>query len=53
MSLARQAISDKVRRFVFVSSIGVNGNKNTRPFLESDIPKMSMLFQNMKQKENC
>jgi nucleoside-diphosphate-sugar epimerase len=38
MSLARQAVVDKVRRFIFISSIGVNGNKNTRPFLESDSP---------------
>lgn len=34
--LARLAAEAGVRRFVFVSSIGVNGNQNTRPFSESD-----------------
>lgn len=32
--LARQAAQAGVRRFVFISSIGVNGNRNTAPFTE-------------------
>ena len=38
MNLARQAVSAGVKRFVFISSIGVNGNRNDRPFTEKDIP---------------
>ena len=38
LNLARQAAAAGVNRFVFLSSIGVNGNHNSKPFLESDIP---------------
>lgn len=38
LNLARQAIASGVRRFVFVSSIGVNGNQNDRAFNENDTP---------------
>jgi nucleoside-diphosphate-sugar epimerase len=38
LNLARQAAAAGVKRFVFLSSIGVNGNQNTKPFLEDDIP---------------
>lgn len=38
LALARQAADAGVRRFVFVSSIGVNGNVNTRPFTAADPP---------------
>lgn len=38
LSLARQALRAGVRRFIFISSIGVNGNANTRPFSASDQP---------------
>jgi len=34
LNLAEQAAKAGVRRFVFISSIGVNGNNNTVPFLE-------------------
>ena len=38
-NLARQACAGTVRRFVFVSSIGVNGNSTTgAPFSERDAP---------------
>jgi nucleoside-diphosphate-sugar epimerase len=37
-SLAQQAASQGVRRFIFVSSIGVNGNTNTVPFQAKDEP---------------
>lgn len=36
--LARQAASAGVKRFVFISSIGVNGNINTHPFRADDQP---------------
>ena len=38
LRLARQAAEAGVRRFVFVSSIGVNGNETMRPFSEGDAP---------------
>lgn len=39
LRLARTAVAAGVRRFVFVSSIGVNGCVSTRPFVESDSPQ--------------
>lgn len=42
MALAAQAIEAGVRRFVFISSIGVNGNINTAgPFTEDQVPAPS------------
>lgn len=38
LRLAHQAASTGVSRFVFISSIGVNGNINTRPFTTEDTP---------------
>ena len=38
LNLAKQAIAAKVQRFIFLSSIGVNGNQNNQPFLEIDTP---------------
>ena len=38
INLARQAAENGVTRFIFISSIGVNGNTSTKPFTESDIP---------------
>jgi nucleoside-diphosphate-sugar epimerase len=38
LNLAKQAVTAGVDKFIFLSSIGVNGNQNIRPFLESDIP---------------
>jgi len=38
LHLAREAIKCGVRRFIFLSSIGVNGNTNTTPFTELDTP---------------
>jgi len=38
LDLAKQAVTARVERFVFLSSIGVNGNQNNQPFLEMDIP---------------
>lgn len=39
LKLAQQAAQQGVRRFIFISSIAVNGNRSTRPFLETDQPK--------------
>ena len=36
--LARKAAESGVKRFVFLSSIGVNGNNNSKPFTEKDKP---------------
>jgi nucleoside-diphosphate-sugar epimerase len=38
VALARAAIEAGVRRFVFVSSIGVNGNATARPFAVDSLP---------------
>jgi len=38
LNLARQAAQAGVKRFIFISSIGVNGNINICPFTEHDEP---------------
>ena len=38
LSLAKQAITAGSKRFIFLSSIGVNGNQTDVPFLETDTP---------------
>lgn len=38
LNLAKQAAEAGVRRFVFISSIGVNGNVSSVPFTENDEP---------------
>lgn len=38
LNLARQAADSGVCRFVFISSIGVNGSESVRPFTEVDVP---------------
>ena len=38
LNVARQAVAAGVKRFIFISSIGVNGNINTRPFCVDDQP---------------
>ena len=38
VSLAQQAALRGIRRFIFISSIAVNGNQNSKPFLETDKP---------------
>lgn len=38
LNVARQAADSGVRRFLFVSSVGVNGNVSRRPFTERDVP---------------
>jgi nucleoside-diphosphate-sugar epimerase/lipopolysaccharide/colanic/teichoic acid biosynthesis glycosyltransferase len=39
LRLAQQAAAAGVRRFVFLSSIGVNGNHSAAPFTEADAPQ--------------
>lgn len=39
LTLAKQAAHSGVRRFIFLSSIGVNGNQSTKPFNEADSPQ--------------
>jgi nucleoside-diphosphate-sugar epimerase len=39
LRLAEQAAANGVKRFVFLSSIGVNGLVSEKPFSETDIPK--------------
>ena len=40
LQLARQALEKKVKRFIFISSIGVNGSVTTQqPFTEDSIPQ--------------
>jgi nucleoside-diphosphate-sugar epimerase len=42
LNLARQAAHHGARRFIFISSIGVNGNQTiSKPFSEQDIPNPS------------
>ena len=41
VNLAIQATAAGVRRFVFISSIGVNGVESLRPFTEADAPNPS------------
>ena len=38
LNLAQQAVKSNVKRFIFISSIGVNGNQTLKPFREQDTP---------------
>lgn len=38
MRLAQEGFSAGVQRFVFISSIGVNGKQSIKPFTEADLP---------------
>ena len=48
LNLARQAAAAGVQRFIFISSIGVNGNINTQPFTVDDIPNPAELYAQSK-----
>ena len=48
LNLARHAAAAGVKRFIFVSSIGVNGNVNTYPFTEDDTPNATELYAQSK-----
>lgn len=54
LKLARQAVAAGVKRFVFISSIGVNGNINTRPFRIEDQPNPAEPYAQSKwEAEQC
>ena len=38
IDIARQAASVGVQKFIYMSSIGVNGNSNSKPFTENQLP---------------
>jgi nucleoside-diphosphate-sugar epimerase len=44
MAMAKASASVGIKRFVFVSSIGVNGNRSTIPFKYSDVPRPKELY---------
>jgi nucleoside-diphosphate-sugar epimerase len=44
LNIARQAVESGVKRLVFLSSIGVNGDQTNIPFLESDTPNPQGLY---------
>lgn len=48
LDLARQAAKFGVKRFVFISSIGVNGGSNLKPFKESDAPEPQSYYAQSK-----
>lgn len=48
LQLARQALKAGVKRFIFISSIGVNGNTNTVPFTVEDTPRPADLYAQSK-----
>ncbi|KAB2888957.1 MAG: NAD-dependent epimerase/dehydratase family protein [Desulfobulbaceae bacterium] len=39
IQLAEQAVKSGVKRFVYISSIGVNGDRSYQPFTEDDTPR--------------
>lgn len=48
LNLARQAAEAGVRRFIFISSIGVNGSVSRKPFTESDTASPSDFYAQSK-----
>ena len=48
INLARQAAADGVKRFIFISSIGVNGVVHSKPFTEDDVPNPAELYAQSK-----
>lgn len=48
LRLAQQAADSGVKRFIFLSSIGVNGNSNSKPFSECDAPNPSEAYAESK-----
>ena len=54
LNLARLAAAAGVKRFIFISSIGVNGNINREPFTEDDKPDPAELYAQSKwEAEQC
>lgn len=48
LNLARQAADSGVKRFIFISSIGVNGNTNTAPFTAEEVPSPTEFYAQSK-----
>ena len=48
LHLALSAAKNKVRRFIFLSSIGVNGSISDEPFTELDLPNPNELYAETK-----
>ncbi|TVT72649.1 MAG: NAD-dependent epimerase/dehydratase family protein [Pseudomonas sp.] len=48
LSLARQAAAAGVKRFVFISTIGVNGGQTIQPFMPEDVPKPATAYARSK-----
>lgn len=48
LNLAKQAVTAKVKRFIFLSSIAVNGNQSNQPFVETDSPNPKGLYAKSK-----
>ena len=48
LNFVRQSAVAGVRRFIFISSIGVNGNTNTQPVTEEDTPIPAELYAQSK-----
>lgn len=48
LNLARQAARAGVQRFIFISSIGVNGSVSQQPFTEADMPGPSDYYAQSK-----
>ncbi|WP_439531290.1 UDP-glucose 4-epimerase family protein [Marinobacter adhaerens] len=48
LNLGREAMKAGVKRFIFISSIGVNGSLNSKPFTESDAPAPTDLYARSK-----
>lgn len=48
LNLAQQAAAKGAYRFIFISSIGVNGDTNSRPFTEADQPAPVDLYARSK-----
>jgi len=53
LNLARQAAKAGVKRFVFISSIGVNGNDTSKPFTEIDEPHPHDAYSISKHEAEC
>lgn len=53
INLAKQALNANVKRFIFLSSIGVNGQANNSPFSECSIPNPSKPYAFSKYYAEC
>ena len=47
-SLIKICLKNKINRFIFISSVGVNGNKSIKPIIESDLENPKDLYSKSK-----